>query len=89
MTPITRQYLVERVAGLPGVRGISSEALYDDETIRFEVGSRVPGGVLVNPSYGVVVLSGTLPAGLSEEDAARHAATVPGVIKVVTHFQHP
>ena len=86
-TPITRQYLVERVAGLPGVRGVSIEGLYDDETIRLELGARLPDGVLVNPSYGVVVLSGVLPDGWNEMDAARHAATVPGVVKVVTLFQ--
>lgn len=85
-TPITRQFLVERVAALPGVRELSAEALYDDETIRFEVGRRMPDGVLVNPVYGVVVLSGVLPPGLNETDVARLAAGVPGVIKVATDF---
>lgn len=85
-TPITRLYLVERIAELEGVRGISADSLFDDETIRFEVGRRLPDGVIANVSYGVVVLSGHLPAGTASEQVAQSAGAVPGVSKVVTHF---
>lgn len=85
-TPITRQYLIERVAAVDGVRGISAESLFDDETIRLEVGSRLPDGVLANPVYGVMVLSGKLPAGMTDADVARLAAGIPGVTRVVANF---
>lgn len=85
-TPITRLYLVERVAMLDGVRGVSADGLYDDETIRLEVGHCLPDGVLANPAYGVLVLNGDLPEGMTEVEVAQLAASVPGVSKVVTHF---
>ncbi|MFN8378915.1 MAG: BON domain-containing protein [Anaerolineae bacterium] len=85
-TPITRLYVVERVAALAGVRGLSADGLFDDETIRLEVGQRLPEGVLANPAYGVVVLSGKVPEGMTDIDVAQLAGAVPGVTKVVTHF---
>ena len=85
-TPITRLYLVERVAVLDGVHGISADGLYDDETIRLEVGRRLPDGVIANLTYGVVVLSGSVPEGMTSVEVAQLAGVVPGVDKVVTHF---
>lgn len=86
-TPITRQYLIEHVAAVPGVRGVQTKALYDDETIRLELGPVLPEGVFANPAYGVVVLSGALPGGVAEMDAVERAAAVPGVVRVVTTFR--
>ena len=85
-TPITRLYLIDRVSELEGVRGVNADDLYDDETIRLEVGRILPDGVIANPTYGIVVLSGKLPAGTTEAAVAKRAAAGPGVVQVVTHF---
>ncbi|MBL8146750.1 MAG: BON domain-containing protein [Anaerolineae bacterium] len=85
-TPITRLYLIDRVSELDGVRGINADGLYDDESIRLEIGRILPEGVIANVTYGIVVLSGKLPAGTTEAAVTKRAGAVPGVVQVVTHF---
>lgn len=83
-TPINRMYLIERAAAVPGVIGVNADELYDDESIRLNVGKQLPYGVYANPMFGVVVLTGALPADVSQDDLILHAAEVPGVVRVVT-----
>lgn len=85
-TPITRLYLVDRAAELDGVREVDDSGLYDDESIRLETGRILPEGVFANPLYGIVVLSGALPAGTKEAALVKRVEKVPGVVQVVTHF---
>jgi hypothetical protein len=87
MTPITRHYLIEHAATISGVRAVRANALYDDETIRLELGAGLPEGVFANPDHGVVILSGELPGGAIAADVVQRAAAVPGVVRVVTTFQ--
>lgn len=83
-TPINRRYLVDRVAALPGVVGISDEALFDDVSISLATGQAIPKGVIANSYYGTVVLSGKAPADV--DSVAMRVAQIPGVVRVVTMF---
>lgn len=85
-TPITRLYLIESVAAISGVAGISAGQLYDDETIRLNVGKQLPYGVYANPIFGVVALTGKLPADVSQDEIIERTASVPGVVRVVAAF---
>jgi osmotically-inducible protein OsmY len=86
-TPSTRRYFLDKLAQLPGVSAVKSDEFYEDQTLRIEVGKIIPVGVIVaRVQYGVVVVSGQLPDGMTEEDLGRHIQTVPGVKRVVTAF---
>lgn len=79
-TPIHRRYLQDKVALVSGVRAVDVDELYDDETIRLDVGALVPEGVQVNVRYGTVLLGG-----VGADDAlAQQVTTMPGVARVVT-----
>lgn len=83
---ITRKYLLEHVARVGGVTLVDFSGLYDDDTIRLDVGQVVPHGVFVNVIYGAAVLSGTPPTDMSVEELVRKVGTVSGVQRVVTSF---
>lgn len=79
-TPIHRRYLQDKVALVSGVRAVDVDELYDDETIRLDVGALVPEGVQVNVLYGTVLLGG-----VGADDAlAQQVTAMPGVARVVT-----
>jgi osmotically-inducible protein OsmY len=82
-TPISRRVLIERTADIPGVAGINADEFYDDETIRLQVGKILPYGVYANPAFGVVALTGALPAEPSLDEIIQRVARVPGVVRVV------
>lgn len=85
-TPINRRWLVDRAAQVRGVIAVNDEALYDDETLRLDVGQVIPPGVIANVRYGVVVLTGRLPEGTTAEALAETVAAIPGVRQVITRF---
>lgn len=85
-TPISRRFLLNEVPNIEGVRGVDVSRLYDDETIRIEVGRLVPQGVFANVQFGNVVLSGKLPDGTGIEALAQSVGGVPGVKRVVASF---
>jgi len=85
-TVISRRYLIDQIAKVRGVLSVNSDRLYDEEDIRLEAGQRIPTGVIINVSYGAVILTGALPEGATEEEVARAVAQVPGVERVVTKF---
>jgi len=88
MSPNTRAVLLEQIPSVEGVQSVNADKLYDDESIRLDVGGLIESGsMFVRIEYGIVVLSGRLPAGKTAEDYARKIAKVPGVRKVVTNFQ--
>ena len=84
---ISRTYLIERVQAVRGVRAVSREGLYDEETIRLEAGRRIPTGVIANAQYGTVVLTGSLPEGVAAASVVNDVAQVAGVQQVVTKFE--
>lgn len=79
-TPIHRRYLQDKVALVSGVRAVNVDELYDDETIRLDVGALVPEGVQVNVRYGTVLLGG---AG-ADDALAQQVTAMRGVARVVT-----
>ncbi len=88
-TPNTRSVLLETLPQVEGVKEVSADELYDDESIRLDVGRMIePGVMFANIEYGVVVLSGRLPSGKSAEEIVRQVAQVPGVRRVVTAFKN-
>ncbi len=82
-TPITRSFLVQHLGSIEGVRAVDASELYDDETIRLTVGTLLPYGIIANVEWGLVVLSGKLPAEDSLQDLVAQIAAVPGVKRVV------
>jgi osmotically-inducible protein OsmY len=84
--PISRKYLVEKVAGIPGVIGVSADLLYDEASISLNAGQVISPGVLVNVRYGTVLLSGKVPADVDADALAMRVAEIPGVMRVVTTF---
>jgi osmotically-inducible protein OsmY len=83
-TPISRRHLQHNMAQIRGNNGVDATAFIDDENLRIEVGRGLPPGVLANCEYGIVILSGTLPAGTTADDLVSQVAKMPGVRKVVT-----
>ena len=82
-TPMTRRYLISAVQRVPGVASVSSDGLYDDETIRLQAGKMVPPGVLVSSDYGVMVLAGKLDEA-SRDALIKKLEQIAGVKRVVT-----
>lgn len=83
-TPINRRYLINQIPAVSGVQSVDCSQLYDSETIRLEVGRRLPQGVIANVRFGTVVLTGELPENVNVEALAQSVANVPGVARVAT-----
>lgn len=83
LSPIHRRYLYDAMQFVPGVQSVSVDHLWDDETIRLEIGRVLPMGVMATVRYGAVVLSGTAPAGTDVDALATRVAGLPGVTRVV------
>lgn len=85
-TAITRRYLLERLPLLPGVRAVLADALYDDETLQRDAGRMIAAqhadGALANVQYGVVIVTGTLPAGHGADEFAARLAEILGVVRI-------
>lgn len=85
-SPITRRYIIERLPNIDGVRGVTSERLYDDESIQRDVGQHLGArditSVIANVYYGIVILTGSLPDGVSVQDLASDIARITGVTEV-------
>jgi osmotically-inducible protein OsmY len=83
---VSRRYLLDHIREVPGVSSVDTSRLFCEETIRLEAGQHVSGGVIANAAYGVVVLTGKLPDGMSAEKVVADVAQIPGVVRVVTKF---
>lgn len=82
----SRRYLLDAIPKLPGVKGVNDAALHDEDTLRREIGKLIPAGVQVNLRYGAVILTGTLPEGMTADDLFALVVNVPGVEKIVSKF---
>ena len=83
----TRDYFLQALAGVDGLKSVDTDYLHIDELVRLALGRVLPLGVIANVEYGTVVLSGRLPDGLSEDDVVARAGGVPGVRRVVVAFR--
>lgn len=73
-----RRVLVDNVPDIPGVVSMDEGGLFDDETIRLELGKAVPRGVLVRVNYGSVVVSFPQPLP-NEAEIVEKVKAIPGV----------
>ncbi|MBL8131286.1 MAG: BON domain-containing protein [Anaerolineae bacterium] len=83
LTPINRRYLINQIPKVVGVQSVDGTQLFDDETIRLEVGRRLPKGLVANVRRGTVTLSGALPGEEPMQGIAALVASVPGVVRIV------
>ncbi|MDZ4766536.1 MAG: BON domain-containing protein [Chloroflexota bacterium] len=83
-TPITMRYLLDRLAQIEGVRGVTAAALYDDESLQRAAGRVLGGvdGVVANVIYGIVILTGKLDDSEHVAELAAQIAQIPGVVEV-------
>jgi osmotically-inducible protein OsmY len=87
-TPNTRRFFLNAVPTVDGVVAVDANELYDDESIRLEVGRVLPVGLKVGRcQYGNVVLVGRLPEGVNLADLEAKIREVPGVRQIITDFQ--
>lgn len=82
----TYAYICDNIAQMPGVVSLNADKFYNDEGMRWEVGSVVPTGVQVRVEYGVVILTGALPESANVADVVRQVGLVAGVHRVLTAF---
>lgn len=81
-----RQLFSKNLPNIEGVVAIDDSKLYDDETLRLEIGALLPMGVRVRVHHGLVTLTGQLPDDTSTDDLKGHLVTIPGVVAVNTDF---
>lgn len=82
----TYRYLQANLPKVKGIRVINADNLFEDETIRREVGKVIPVGMQVRVEYGVVILTGKLPEGATVEDVVQQVASVKGIKRILTTF---
>lgn len=83
----TRDFFLQALGTVDGLKGVNADYLHVDETIRLALGRVLPVGVLANVEYGTVVLSGEQPADTSVDEIVGKAGSVPGVRRVVIAFR--
>jgi hypothetical protein len=87
LSPNTRRYFLDTLPTIEGVQSINSDALYDDENTRLNIGKILPAGVrLARMYYGIAILAGKLPDGMTADTAAAQIGQLPGVKSVVHSF---
>ena len=84
-TPNTRRYFLNSIPAVEGVTAVDGAELFEDESIRLEVGRLLLTGVNVGRcQYGNVVLVGRLPPGANADELVAKVKQVPGVRQVIT-----
>jgi osmotically-inducible protein OsmY len=86
-SPQARLVLLNNIPRIPGVLGMDPSQLYDDDTIRFAVGQVLPPGLFASVQFGVVALTGKLPAGVSSDAIINAIQSIPGVRRVGAEFE--
>lgn len=82
-TPITRNYLLSHIKQIASVQGVDDSALYDDETIRLNVGQVLTNGTIGQVEWGTVILVGKLPEGDVLDALVERIGKIAGVKRVV------
>jgi hypothetical protein len=80
------QLFTKNLPDVDGVIAVDDSKLYDDETLRLQIGNLLPMGIRVRIHNGLVTLTGRLPDGMSTDDLKGKLVTVPGVVAVNTDF---
>lgn len=75
----SRRVLVDNVPDVPGVMTMDASQLYDDETLRFDVGKVLPHGTFIRVNFGSVVITGTLPSGADANAVVEAVKAIEGV----------
>src|SRR5262249_1154940 len=87
LTPITRRYFLDRLSDIPGIKDVHAEHFFDDQSIRLDIARGLAAGVLLaRTHYGVAVLTGEHPEGMTLAQVVEQVRQVPGVVKVVSGF---
>lgn len=87
LTPITRRYFLDHLRDIAGIREVHAEHFYDDQNIRLDIARILPAGVmLARIRYGVAVMTGEHPEGMSFDQVVEKVSQVPGVVEVVSGF---
>lgn len=82
-TPITHSYLLSHIKQIAGVQGVDDSTLYDDETIRLNVGAVLANGTIGQVEWGTVILAGKLPEGPALDALVERIGKIAGVKRVV------
>jgi hypothetical protein len=80
------QLFAKNLPDVDGVIAVDDSKLYNDETLRLEIGKLLPMGIRTRIHNGLVTLTGQLPADTNADDIKGELVTVPGVIAVNTDF---
>ena len=83
-SPQVKRVLLEYIQKSRGVVNVNMSDLYDDESIRLDIGSIVPEGILVNVQFGSVVLISELPDG--NREILQKVRSIAGIRQVVMSY---
>lgn len=83
---VAERVLVDSLQHVPGVIGVDSSALYNDQELRLQLGQLVPAGVWVQVDFGRAIIDGDVPPGYDVDALEAKLLAVPGVRKVENWF---
>lgn len=86
-TAQARHIFAREVKKIEGVKAVHTDKLYDDDALRIQSGQVTPFGVYTSVSYGAVILTGSLPEGMTEADVIAAVEKIDGVRKVIPNFR--
>lgn len=82
-SPVTYEFLLDKLPKIEGVKSVDSSHLFHDEGIRLEIGKLGLLGVFIIVEYGSVKLTGKLPPDMTLESLVGKISAVNGVKRVV------
>lgn len=84
-TPISRRYLIDHVVEVPDVTSVEADELYDDDSLKLEIGTLLPEGVMVIQRYGTSILTGEMPDDATLNALIEQIGSVRGVKRIVVN----
>lgn len=82
----TEHLFSQEILKVEGVAAVNIDDLFDDETLRFEIGKLLPTGTRIRINHGHVVLTGFKPTDKTVEELMNDVGEMPGVQSVITQF---
>lgn len=83
---LNRRLFLHNIPDIEGVMAVDDSELFDDESLRLTVAKLLPMGIRLRVNYGVVSLSGKLPAEAHVDEIKGMIAELPGIKAVVTNL---